>query len=165
MVNVNNLHVWRSALLSGVCLLVLTGCPEDLGVRFDKTARVSREGGSICFSGADIQNYKLADIGINPRGIPPKSKDFIFSPDLSVVDGKLCIPPSFYHFLDNEQYIVEYRSPAGNKNKSRRVVVTFEINNGHVYNVTPTEREIFLPYCRDVDNAKTQSVIVGVCQP
>jgi len=163
MVNINDLHLWRSALLSCVCLLVLTGCPEDLGVRFDKTARVSREDDSICFTGTDIQNYKLAGIGINSRGITTKSKDFILSPDLSVVDGKLCIPPSFYHFPDNGQYIVEYRSPSED-NKSRRVVVTFEINNGHVYNVTPTEREIFLPYCRDVDKTKVESVIADSCQ-
>jgi hypothetical protein len=27
------------------------------------------------------------------------------------------------------------------------VVVALEIKNGHIYNVTPTEREIALPYC------------------
>ena len=64
-------------LLSGLCLLILTGCPEDSGVRFDKTARVSREGDSICFSGEDKQNYKLEYISINPRGMDPKSKGYI----------------------------------------------------------------------------------------
>lgn len=156
--------LWYS-LLSGTCLLFLTGCPEDLGVRFDETARVSREGENICFSMANKQNYPLADIGINPRETPPKSKNFTFSPDLSVIDGKLCIPPSFYRFPDQGQFIVEYRLRSGNKNRSRsKVVVTFEINNRHVYNVTPTEREIYLPYCRDAGNDKTRSVITSSCQ-
>ena len=163
-------HVWqrargmRSALLSGLCLLVLTGCPEDLGVRFNETAKVSRESDSICFSVTDAQDYQPADIGINPRGIPSKSKHFIFSPDLVVSAGKLCVPPSFYLFPDKGQFIVEYRLRSEINNKSRKVVVTFEINNGYVYNVTPTESEIFLPYCRFVNNSTTQSVIAGACQ-
>lgn len=164
MGNVTGPRGMRSALLSSLCLLILTGYLEDLGVRFDKTARVSREGGSICFSGEDKQNYKLEYISINPRGMDPKNKDYFNKPDLTVSDGKLCLPTSFYPFPDTGQFIVEYRLRSGSNNRPQRVVVTFEINNGYVYNVAPTESEIFLPYCRFVNNATTQSVISGACQ-
>lgn len=88
-------------------------------------------------------------MGINPRGIPSKNKNFNFSPDLKVTDGKLCIPPSFYRFPDKGQFIVEYLlTSEKHQGEPRNFVVTLEVNHGHVYNVTPTEREIFLPYCR-----------------
>ena len=164
MVKVTGFRVLWSALLSDLCLLILTGCPEDFGVRFDKTARVSREGDSICFSGEDKQNYKLEYISINPGGMNPKSNDYINKPDLTVFDGKLCLPTSFYQFPDKGQFIVEYRLRSGSNKRSQRVVVTFEVNSGYVYNVTPTESEIFLPYCRFVNNATTQSFISGACQ-
>ncbi|MBF7978979.1 MULTISPECIES: hypothetical protein [Rahnella] len=67
----------------------------------------------------------------------------------NVTDGKLCIPPSFYRFPDKGQFIVEYLlTSAKHEGKPRNFVVTLEVNHGHVYNVTPTEREISLPYCR-----------------
>lgn len=98
-----------SVLLSGLCLLVLTGCP-GLGDRMtsDETALVRREGDSVCSNVTDAQDYQPASIGINPRGTPSKEKNFNFSPDLTATDGQLCIPPSFYRFPGKGQFIVEY---------------------------------------------------------
>lgn len=150
-----------SALLSGLCLLVLTGCPGP-GDRMtpDETAQVSQKGDSVCFTVTDAQDYQPVDMGINPRGTPSKDKNFNFSPDLIIADGQLCIPPSFYRFPDKGQFIVEYLLKSEtHKDAPRNVVVTLEINHGRIYNVTPTEREITLPYCRYVTDAS-----LGACQ-
>ncbi|MFO6296725.1 putative T6SS immunity periplasmic lipoprotein [Rahnella selenatireducens] len=143
-------RVLWSAFLSGICLLVLTGCPGPGDrMRPDETAQVSQQDDSVCFNVTDAQDYQPADMGINPRGIPSKNKNFNFSPDLKVTDGKLCIPPSFYRFPDKGQFIVEYiLTSAKHEGEPRKFVVTLEVNHGHIYNVTPTEREISLPYCR-----------------
>ncbi|NDO80643.1 hypothetical protein CJP72_07615 [Citrobacter sp. NCU1] len=129
-------------------------------MRFDETAQVSQQGDSVCFNVIDAQDYQPVDIGINPRGTPPKDKQFNFSPGLKVADGKLCIPPSYYLFPDKGQFIVEYiLISKKDKNESRSVVVTFEINQGRIYNVTPTQKEISLPYCRYMVGTS-----VGDCQ-
>jgi len=161
MVKLNTFRVLWSALLSGVCLFMLTGCPGPGDrMRFDETAQVSQQGDNVCFNVTDAQDYQPADIGINPRGIPSKEKNFNFTPDLTVANGKLCIPPSFYRFPDKGQFIIEYvLISKKHEDKRRSFVITLEINRGHIYNVTPTEREIALPYCRYVmDNS------VGACQ-
>ena len=150
-----------SALLSAMGLLVLTGCPGP-GDRMtpDETATVSRRGDNVCFTVTNAQDYQPADIGINPRGTPSKHKDFNFSPDLTVTDGQLCIPPSFYRFPDKGQFIIEYLlTSKTHKEAPRNVVVILEINQGRFYNVTPTEREITLPYCRYVTDTSP-----GACQ-
>lgn len=161
MVKMTVFRVLWSAFLPGACLLMLTGCPGpgDRG-RFDETAQVSQQGDNVCFNVTDAQDYQPADIGINPRGISSKEKNFNFTPNLTVSDGKLCIPPSFYHFPDKGQLIIEYVLTSKKHNdEARSFVITLEINKGHIYNVTPTEREINLPYCRyAMDNS------VGVCQ-
>lgn|GEM_PF-392906 len=150
-----------SLLLSGMCLLMLTGCPGpgDRG-RFDETAQVSQQGDSVCFNVTDAEDYQPADIGINPRGISSKENNFNFTPNLTVSDGKLCIPPSFYRFPRKGQFIIEYvLTSKKHHDEPRSFVITLEINNYHIYNVTLTEREINLPYCRyAMDNS------VGVCQ-
>lgn len=154
MVKPIKIRVLWSILLSGACLLILTGCPGP-GDRMipDETAQVSQQGGDVCFTVKDEQDYQLADIGINPRGTPSKDKDFNFSPALTVANGQLCIPPSFYRFPEKGQFIIEYLLKSEtHKNAPRNVVVTLEVNYGHIYNVTPTEREITLPYCRNVTN-------------
>lgn len=109
MVKLNTFRVLWSALLSGVCLFMLTGCPEPGNrMRFDETAQVSQQGDNVCFNVTDAQDYQPADIGINSRGIPSKEKNFNFTPDLTVANGKLCIPPSFYRFPDKGHFIIEY---------------------------------------------------------
>ncbi|EAQ4906427.1 hypothetical protein FCJ48_18335 [Salmonella enterica] len=126
----------------------------------DETALVSQKGDSVCFTVTDAQDYQPASIGINPRGTPSKEKDFNFSPGLTIADGQLCIPPSFYRFPDKGQFIVEYSlTSETHKDAPRNVVVTLEVNHGNIYNVTPTEREISLPYCSDVTDTSP-----GSCQ-
>lgn len=161
MVKMIGFRMFRTALLSGICLLILTGCPGP-GDRMlpDETAIVSKQGENVCLNVPDAQDYQPADIGINPRGTPSKNKNFNFSPGLSVIDRKLCIPPSFYRFPDKGQFIIEYiLISKKHDDEPRKFVVTMEINNGRIYNVTPTEREISLPYCRDVVDTT-----VGSCQ-
>lgn len=141
-------HVLWSALLSGICLLILTGCPGP-GDRMlpDETASVSKQGENVCLNVPDAQDYQPADIGINPRGTPSKNKNFNFSPGLSVIDGKLCISPSFYRFQDKGQFIIEYiLISKKHDDEPRKFVVTLEINNGRIYNVTPTDMEMNRPY-------------------
>ncbi|HHL2499694.1 TPA: putative T6SS immunity periplasmic lipoprotein [Yersinia enterocolitica] len=96
MVKMTVFRVLWSAFLPDACLLMLTGCPGpgDRG-RFDETAQVSQQGDSVCFNVTDAQDYQPADIGIHSRGISSKEKNFNFTPNLTVSDGKLCIPPSF----------------------------------------------------------------------
>ncbi|WP_260471567.1 putative T6SS immunity periplasmic lipoprotein [Enterobacter hormaechei] len=132
---------------SGLCLVILTGCPGP-GDRFipHETTSVSKQGKNVCFNIKDAQDYQPVDIGINPRGIPLKEKDFNFSPELTIVDGKLCIPPSFYHFPDNGRFIVEYILISKKHDEPRKFVVGVGINHGVVYNFPLTDREIARPY-------------------
>ncbi|WMY72558.1 hypothetical protein RHD99_13820 [Buttiauxella selenatireducens] len=154
-------RVLCAAFLSGVCLLMLTGCPGPGDrMRPDETAQVDLQGENVCFNVTEAQDYQPADMAINPRGTLSKNKNINFSPDLKVSDGKLCIPPSYYRFPDKGQFIVEYvLTSAKHDSEPRRFVVTLEINHGHIYNVTPTESEIALPYCRYV-----QDTSVAACQ-
>lgn len=150
MVSVSHFRILAPVVLTGVCLLMLTGCPGPGDrARFDETAQVIQQGDSVCVNITDAQDYQPADIGINPRGTPPKEKDFNFTPGLTISDGKLCIPPSFYRFPDKGQFIIEsVLVSKKHGNEPRNFVITLEVNRGRIYNVTPTEREISLPYCR-----------------
>lgn len=149
------------AFLSGVCLLMLTGCPGSGDrIRFDETAQVSQQGENVCFNVTDAQDYQPADIGINPRGTPSKEKNFNFTPNLTISDGKLCIPPSFYSFPNKGQFIIEYvLTSKKHADEPRSVVIILEINKGHIYNMTPTVREISQPYCHS-----TAGNLMGACQ-
>lgn len=166
MVKVTGFRLLWSALLSGMCLYMLTGCPGPGDrMRFDETALVIQQGDSVCFNVTDAQDYQPADIGINPRGTLSKEKDFNFAPNLSVFDGELCIPPSFYRFPDKGQFLIEYvLASKTHDDEPRSFVITLEINKGRIYNVTPTERDISLPYCRDVMDASSRPISVSACQ-
>lgn len=166
MVRVTWHHRLYSIFLSIFYLLILTGCPGPGDrIRFDETAWVSREGDNVCMSIADAQDYQPVDMGINPRGTFSKEKKFDFSPGLSIANGKLCIPPSYYIFPDKGQFIIEYVLKSKmHEDYPRSFVVTLESYNGRVYNVTPTEKEIYLPYCRDKGNKSSGFVITGACQ-
>ncbi|HDR2783594.1 TPA: hypothetical protein QCJ60_002921 [Enterobacter sichuanensis] len=113
----------------------------------NETTSVSKQGENVCFSIADAQDYQPADIGINPRGTSSKEKDFNFSPGLTIADGKLCIPPSFYHFPDEGQFVVEYLLISKKYDDApRKFVVGVGVGYGKVYNFPLTDREIARPY-------------------
>ncbi|WP_296407461.1 putative T6SS immunity periplasmic lipoprotein [Pluralibacter sp.] len=147
MVKVFGFGMFFPVVFSGLCLVILTGCPGQ-GDRFipHESTSVSKQGKNVCFNITDAQDYQPADIGINPRGTPSKEKDFDFSPELTIVDGKLCIPPSFYYFPDNGVFIVEYILISKKHDEPRKFVVGVGINHGVVYNVPLTDREIARPY-------------------
>lgn len=135
-------------LLSSVCLLTLTGCPGP-GDRFipHETTSVFKQGENVCFNITDAEDYQPAYMGINLRGTPSKEKDYNFSPSLTIIDGKLCIPPSFYHFPDNGKFIVEYILVSKkHEDEPRKFVVGVGINNEQIYNFPLTDREIVRPY-------------------
>ncbi|MFK3662725.1 putative T6SS immunity periplasmic lipoprotein [Scandinavium sp. NPDC088450] len=132
----------------GMSSVVLTGCPGP-GDRMslDETAQVSRKDNDVCMSINDARDYQPADMGINLRGTPPKEKKFNFSPGLRIVDGALCIPSSYYYFIDGNKYIVEFvLHSASNKNEPRNYVVGIGVNKTQVYNFPLTDREISRPY-------------------
>lgn len=166
MVRVIYSRLLWSIVLAGVSLSGLTGCPGPGDrMRFDETALVTQQGDNVCFNVPNAQDYQPVDIGINPREAPSKEKHFNFSPGLSVVDESLCIPPSFYHFPDKGTFIVEYvLKSQKRRNEPRSFVITLGINDGHIYNLTPTEREISLPYCRDLTEGSVGSAITRACQ-
>lgn len=160
MVKTTGFRVLWPACSLALCLLMLTGCPGPGDrMRFDETAQVSQQGDNVCFNITDARDYQPANMGINPRSTPSKEKNFNFSPGLTVADGTLCIPPSFYHFPDKGQFIIEYLLISKKYDEPRSFVITLEINGGRIYNVTPTEREISLPYCHDALDKS-----VGACQ-
>jgi hypothetical protein len=148
MVSVNHFRKIIFIVALGMSSVALTGCPGP-GDRMslDETALVSRKGNDVCMSIHDARDYQPADMGINLRGTTPKEKEFNFSPDLKIVDGALCIPPSYYHFMDGNKYIVEFvLHSANNKDEPRNFVVGIGVNNTQVYNFPLTDREISRPY-------------------
>ncbi|HDS1153683.1 TPA: hypothetical protein QDZ66_004511 [Pluralibacter gergoviae] len=136
------------AFLSVVCLVALAGCPgAGDRMRLDETTSASRKGDSICLSIADAQDYQPVDIGINLRRTPSKKKKFDFSPDLKIVEGSLCIPFSYYHFVTGNKYIIEFVLHSARKSSEpRKFVVGIEINDNQVYNFPLSDREIARPY-------------------
>ncbi|MDF7680991.1 hypothetical protein PT300_10535 [Enterobacteriaceae bacterium ESL0689] len=164
MVKTISFRISGAMLLTSISLVALTGCPGPGDrMRFDETTQVTKQGENVCFYVNNAQDYQLADIGINPRDLPIKEREFDFSPALRVVNGMLCIPPSFYHFPEKGQFIIQYILKSKNpKNEPRSVVVTAEVSGKYIYNVTPTEMEIALPYCRFMDK-QSSPVITGTC--
>ncbi|QKN84065.1 hypothetical protein A8O29_017400 [Scandinavium goeteborgense] len=135
-------------LLSGLCLLILTGCPGPGDrMRLDETAKVNRIGDNVCMNIDDGGGYQPAIISINPRGTPSKEQAFVDNPSLSIKSDQLCIPPSFYHFLDNGKYIVDFvLTSERNVDEPRKFVVGVGVNHSQFYNFPLTDREIARPY-------------------
>jgi len=145
MVSINRQHCYSSLLLL-VCLITLTGCPGDRW-RFNEETTVSTVGDNICFSVPEAEDYQPVDIAINPRGTPSREKKIIFNPELRVVNGQLCVPPSFYAFPEKGQFIVGYILHSEHyKKPPRHMVSGIEIANGCVFNISLTDMEIVRPY-------------------
>jgi len=135
-----------------IFVTMLTGCPGDRW-RFDELAIVSTVKDNVCFSVPDASDYQPVSIAINPRGTPSKEQRIIFDPELRVANGQLCIPPSFYFFPENGQFIVSYILHSENhKETPRKLVAGMGILNGCVFNITLTDMEIVRPYSEMKNN-------------
>lgn len=132
-----------NALLLITSIFFLTGCPGSGDrLKADETTTVSKVGENICFSVPDAGNYQPSLISINPIGTPPQQLSVKDSPDLTINHGNLCIPPGFYRFPDNGQYIVQYILEEPGKQGSQRSVVTgIKFSGGHVANIPLTDSE------------------------
>lgn len=136
-----------STILTIVIALILLGCPGP-GDRLasDETTKVISSGDKVCFFIPEPLDYQAIDMGINSRGTASKEKVFITEPNLSVVNGKLCIPPSFYKFPKNGKLIAEFiLLSKRSDNNTRKFVVGIGIANGNVYNIPLLSREITRP--------------------
>uniref|UniRef100_UPI00403F2975 hypothetical protein n=1 Tax=Erwinia sp. E_sp_W01_6 TaxID=3039408 RepID=UPI00403F2975 len=59
----------------------------------------------------------------------------------------MCIPSSYYHFMDGNKYIVEFvLHSATNNNAPRSFVSGIGVDNNQVYNFPLTDREMSRPY-------------------
>lgn len=135
-------------LLFCIGLLMLTGCPGPGDrMRMDETSLATWKSGEVCISIENPQDYQPVAIVISLRRTPSREKNYDFSPRLSISDGRLCIPPSYYHFLNGNKYVVEFVLHAARKNvEPRNFVVGVGVNNNQIYNFPLTDREIVRPY-------------------
>lgn len=130
------------------CLFLLTGCPgQGDRLRLDETTQVKLIRGDVCFYIKNAQDYQPAIISINPRGTPSKKQGFVDSPALSIQSDRLCIPPSFYHFAGDGEYVVDFVLTSNrNFGEPRKFVVGVGVDHGRVYNFPLADREISRPY-------------------
>lgn len=136
-----------TTLLLSISLIMLAGCPGP-GDRMvpDETSLASRKGEKVCIEIKDAQDYQPVAIAINLRGTPSKEKKYNFSPNLIVSDGELCIPSTFYDFINGNKYIVEFILRSSRNDESRSFVVGVGVNNNQVYNFPLSGREFARPY-------------------
>lgn len=108
-----------------ISLLTLTGCP-CIGDRVQprERAEVSMQGDNVCFEIPAAGDKQPVHIAINPRGTPYRQQSIIFDPVLKVVNEQLCIPPSFFHFPLEGQFIVEFVLASKARNNTPRVFIT-----------------------------------------
>jgi hypothetical protein len=119
----NNLIKIRSSILTA-SVIFLSGCPGSGDrLKADETTTVSKVGAEVCFDIPDASDYQPSLIAINPRGTPPQKLSIKDSPDLTVANGKLCLPPTFYQFSEKRQYIVQYILQKPDDQQSQRSVV------------------------------------------
>ncbi len=141
----NKLRFLFFTMLSLFCLLMLTGCPwGQMKYYPSETASTYMNGDSVCFFIPNAQDYQPVFISINLRSTPPKEGTFTDEPNLTIIDGKLCIPPSFYHLPDTSTgpFIVQLVIESKDKgNHPRHFVLGFEMLNSRAYDVPLTKRE------------------------
>ncbi|MBB1199835.1 hypothetical protein EGM70_05915 [Enterobacteriaceae bacterium 89] len=129
-------------------LLLLTGCPwGQVKIYPDETASIALNGDSICFFIPSAQGYYPEFLAVNFRGAPSKDMRLIKKPNIDVINGQLCIPPTVYDFfkLSPAIYIVEviFQSES---NRPRKFVVGFEVRGNNAHDVHLTDMEIMRPY-------------------
>ncbi|WP_312972617.1 putative T6SS immunity periplasmic lipoprotein [Atlantibacter sp.] len=131
-------------LIFSICLSTLTGCPGS-GDRIspEEEAKISMVGGNICFWVPNTEHYRLSDLSISPREIPPNKRKYIFGADFKIIDGKLCVPPERWSLPEKGQYIARYfLTPISFNEPFRKVTTGFEISNGEVKAISLTNEEV-----------------------
>lgn len=125
-------------------LIALTGCPgQGDRLKADETTTVLKEGDNVCFVVPNARDFQPSYIVINPRETPVQERKYTFLPQLKVRDEKLCIPPSFYSFSMNGQFVVNYILKSRTQDDSpRSVVVGVEFKQGRVENFPLANNEI-----------------------
>lgn len=133
-------------------LLLLTGCPvieRDVDLRYpapDITA-ATKVNDTLCVAVPDASDFQIRMIMIYPRHVPPKERWYQENPGLTITDGQVCIPYSFYKFDQRLEYVVQVilwsnKKAQRTKYAGRQVISAFEIENGHAYRVVLEEREL-----------------------
>lgn len=116
---------------------LLVGCPGS-GDRLqpDELTSVRQAENALCFLVSDAQDYQPTLIAISTRTAQPQEWTLYENPSIVVTQGELCIPPSFYHFLDDRTYVVRYILQSKKHSNSRRSVVSaIAFTHGSVRNV------------------------------
>ncbi|MGV3345751.1 putative T6SS immunity periplasmic lipoprotein [Enterobacteriaceae bacterium LUAb1] len=109
-------------LLVATVLCSLVGCWMGDYHHPSETTVAKKTNAGLCFKVNDPGDYRLATLRIRPRDVV---KDFfVMMPALSIADGQLCIPDSYYHFPKNGDYLVDYTLRSPTKVKEQRYVVT-----------------------------------------
>lgn len=133
--------------------LMLTGCPvmdRDLDKRYAPAdiSTITLTGDDVCMAVPYPSDYQLRMISINPRGTDPKTWWYKAEPDLKLTinQGQICIPPSFYTFEPHRQYVIRTVMWSDKKYQQtqyggRAVIAAFEIEDGHAWRVILEERE------------------------
>lgn len=127
-----------------ISLLALTGCP-GIGDRVlpREEAKVSMQGDSVCFRIPNAEGLQPVHIAINPRGTPFRQQKVIFDPDLKLVNEQLCVPPSFFKFPREGQFIIEYVLASKTRSSTPRIVVTgIEMSNGRAHVISLSAEEV-----------------------
>ncbi|WP_151038460.1 putative T6SS immunity periplasmic lipoprotein [Erwinia billingiae] len=129
-------------------LPLLVGCPWSGDQwRFDEEAPIIIKGNSICLNVVNPEGYQPKNIAINPRGTHTKDQGITFNPELSLVGNQLCIPPTFYHFPNEGQFIIStVLTSTVNISEPRRLVAAVEISQGIITSIPLTDLEIVRPY-------------------
>ncbi|BBU12301.1 putative T6SS immunity periplasmic lipoprotein [Escherichia coli] len=137
---------YRSALL--LCLTLLTGCPgRGDYYRFDETVTVSTRGDNVCFSVPEPEDYQPVSVSIAPRGTRFRERQITSEPSLRIVNGQLCIPPSFCLFPDKGQFIVRsVLHSECDKDTPRIMVAGIEIADGCIFDIPLNDMEVVRPY-------------------
>lgn len=144
MINIKRLIITALFITSAI---LLSGCPwGQMKIYPDETATARTENGSLCFTIPDASGYYPVFLSINPRNTPSKEKTFIDKPDMQIVNGSLCIPPTVFTFPEESRfpYIVEFILRSED-NHPRHFVTGFEIRNGKPYEIHLTDKEMFRP--------------------
>ncbi|MGV3344332.1 putative T6SS immunity periplasmic lipoprotein [Enterobacteriaceae bacterium LUAb1] len=128
-------------LLPVIVLLSLSGCWMGDYVPPIETTTVKRTNGGLCFKVTDTGDYRLTYIGIKPRDA--QTSFFRNMPALTITEGQLCVPDSYYHFPEEGDFVVDYslHSP-GRVNRPRFMVAVFRLTGGEPFPLPPRESEI-----------------------